>query len=485
MSAKSHVPREAHSQPDDIYPVHLLDSMKSGFVLVAWVMRFNDVLDVEKLYSSLSTLLEQGDWRKLGGRLKAAGNGKLELHVPRPFTADRPAVAFTKDDFSTISIHEHELASQFPEPQESPYAKVIYDQADFRCFAAPDGFPSTVKEMMARDVPQIGLRTTSFNDATLVSLVWPHTLMDGMGQTALLQSWSLMLAGKQDQIPQVIGAREDVLNQLGTMPPPDEPLEIDSHYPSRLGLISFIFKTLWRRFFYSPKQTRIIFLPRRAVDELKRTAKEEADGTFLSEGDVLTAWICKAIASAEPEPHPLTVLNLMNARGRLPWLTTKGVYLQNMVGVAGTYLSAQQSRASIGDIATEHRRQIAKQATAEQVTLFFQDAWKRLLAKQNPRMAFIGETDSRVMFTNNLTKASYIQVTDFSPAVIRQGQDEKTRINPSGTMVNYMHLVMKGPIKLADNFYIVGKDHAGNYWLMGTVSDQAWARFDEALEALQ
>jgi hypothetical protein len=76
MSAESpdapDTPRDGHPQPDDIYPVHMLDSIKSNHVFVAWVMRFNDVLDVEKLYSSLSTLLEQGDWRKLGGRLKAA-----------------------------------------------------------------------------------------------------------------------------------------------------------------------------------------------------------------------------------------------------------------------------------------------------------------------------------------------------------------------------------------------------------------------------
>jgi hypothetical protein len=33
-------------------------------------MRFNDVLDAEKLHDALSELLEIGDWRKLGGRLR-------------------------------------------------------------------------------------------------------------------------------------------------------------------------------------------------------------------------------------------------------------------------------------------------------------------------------------------------------------------------------------------------------------------------------
>jgi hypothetical protein len=33
-------------------------------------LRFNDVLDADKLHASLSRLLEIGDWKKVGGRLK-------------------------------------------------------------------------------------------------------------------------------------------------------------------------------------------------------------------------------------------------------------------------------------------------------------------------------------------------------------------------------------------------------------------------------
>lgn len=56
----------------DIYPVHILDALGTNHVFVSWIMNFNDVLDVDKLYRSLSELLEQGDWRKLGGRLREA-----------------------------------------------------------------------------------------------------------------------------------------------------------------------------------------------------------------------------------------------------------------------------------------------------------------------------------------------------------------------------------------------------------------------------
>jgi hypothetical protein len=54
----------------DFYPVHALDRMKDYQTFVATVMLFNDVLDANMLNASLSRLLEIGDWRKLGGRLK-------------------------------------------------------------------------------------------------------------------------------------------------------------------------------------------------------------------------------------------------------------------------------------------------------------------------------------------------------------------------------------------------------------------------------
>ena len=73
-------------ETDDVYPVHMLDDTKTlRDIVIAWTLRFNDVLDAEKLHGSLSRLLEIGDWRKAGGRLRlrvgsllfAASNGSL------------------------------------------------------------------------------------------------------------------------------------------------------------------------------------------------------------------------------------------------------------------------------------------------------------------------------------------------------------------------------------------------------------------------
>lgn len=54
----------------DVYPVHTLDRMKEYQKFVATVMYFNDALDADMINASLVKLLEIGDWKKLGGRLK-------------------------------------------------------------------------------------------------------------------------------------------------------------------------------------------------------------------------------------------------------------------------------------------------------------------------------------------------------------------------------------------------------------------------------
>lgn len=56
---------------DEIYPVHTFDDPGRLEVLVtSWTMCFNDVLDEDKIHKSLAKLLEIGDWRKAGGRLR-------------------------------------------------------------------------------------------------------------------------------------------------------------------------------------------------------------------------------------------------------------------------------------------------------------------------------------------------------------------------------------------------------------------------------
>jgi hypothetical protein len=60
----------AHLPTDQILPIHDIDDRTATRTVLCWTLRFDAVLDVEKLHAALVKLLEIGDWRKLGGRLR-------------------------------------------------------------------------------------------------------------------------------------------------------------------------------------------------------------------------------------------------------------------------------------------------------------------------------------------------------------------------------------------------------------------------------
>lgn len=56
---------------DEVYPLFFLDNLSTGRVIVlSEALRFDAVLDPIKLRDGLTRLIQQGDWRKLGGRLR-------------------------------------------------------------------------------------------------------------------------------------------------------------------------------------------------------------------------------------------------------------------------------------------------------------------------------------------------------------------------------------------------------------------------------
>jgi hypothetical protein len=68
---KSKPVRPQRIATDTVVPVHRSDDKAVYRGLVIWQMfRFEEVLDPELLRKSLQTLLEHGNWRKLGARLR-------------------------------------------------------------------------------------------------------------------------------------------------------------------------------------------------------------------------------------------------------------------------------------------------------------------------------------------------------------------------------------------------------------------------------
>jgi hypothetical protein len=79
--AKKPVPIAPATIPSDIVvPFHTFDSSPYLRTLILnFTYRFDDVLDVDKLRTSLERLFEIGDWRKLGARVRLNVSPQREL----------------------------------------------------------------------------------------------------------------------------------------------------------------------------------------------------------------------------------------------------------------------------------------------------------------------------------------------------------------------------------------------------------------------
>ncbi|KAJ5699022.1 hypothetical protein N7462_001027 [Penicillium macrosclerotiorum] len=472
---------------EDTYPLHSLDDHKSNRSFVHWIMRFNDVLEPNKLNSALSRLLDIGDWKKLGGRLRFKKNGRLEVYFPKSPKAQLSKVFFTHQSFD-MNIEVHPVACRMPMETNGPSAQPV--MSDFRPFIARPNFPS-LNDLVQQNQAMISLHVTSFNDSTIIGLAWPHVLMDVLGGQALLIGWSAVLAGQEDQVPTVFGAREDILRDKEVISD-DETQEALKIEPRRLqggSLLLFHLRLLWDRFWGCSRERRVIFLPKACFKTLEAQVQADlAEVTqgfdtkpFISENDILTAWAVRAVAS-ESNPRPITVLSLLNARFRIPkLLKSTGVFVQNMVIASFAFLPAPVAAGSMGSIALSHREHLAEQGTEKQTTAFLRSVIQDIESTRRPRLAF-GTSDSVTILINNVMKANLMTTLNFEAAVVRKGDVSDTRKNPPGTMTSYYNEALDGALDFFDVCLMLGKDYSGNYWLMGNFLPRAWAKIEEDLK---
>jgi len=409
--------------------------------------------------------------------------------VPQTFTMERPAVSYSHQVLA-IDIDDHPLASTLPKATAEP--SIHPGPGRFRAFAAREDAPATLEAFLYHDTPQLSLHITSFCDATLVALSWPHTLMDVMGQQALLRGWSLVLAGRESEVPPMLGAREDAICAIADAPveKPEE-FKVGQKQLRGWSMVMFGLRFVWDLLWNPVVDTRTIFLPQRAVAQLQRQAQEDlvaqAGGEkepFVSEGDVLTAWATRAVASSLPNPRPVTVLHAINTRFRLPSLIqSSGVYIQNMALAAFTFLSPEVAMGPLGQIALENRRHLTEQSTEGQVLAFLRQLRQEPKLRGDPAMV-CGQSDALLIPITNWTRANFFKTVDFSPAVVRTGETGESRSNPPGTMVYHHSQAMRQSATTRNVIVVLGKDHSDNYWLTGILLPPAWARIEEEINKL-
>nr|POE48972.1 hypothetical protein CFP56_32124 [Quercus suber] len=407
-------------------------------------------------------------------------SGTLEIYVPRQFTSERPAVRYMHKELP-MSINNHTVARELPKVTES--SSIQNRPANFWSFVARENGPSTLEDFLSGDVPQLSLYITSFDDATLVALSFPHTLTDAMGQGALLRAWSLVLNGRESEVPDLIGARQDVICETLDSSTITEHFILGSKQLGMIGMLKLglhFAGDLLRDWWMEDVTVRHIFMTKQNMNVLRQRAYDEAvaasgdEKVFVSDGDVLAAWAACAVAASMPYPRPVTVLQALNARFRLSsMLKAQGVYVQNSNTYAFTSLPATISSSTLGYLALENRRQLMEQATEAQMLAHLSEVRQKLRRKQGTLM-LPGPSNAAFILMTNWTRAAMFSAADFSAAVVRPGESGVMRKNPPGTIV-YHDMQALGSKPHANVFAVLGKDHGGNYWLLGSLRPATWA----------
>ncbi|KAL5333779.1 hypothetical protein BJX70DRAFT_403192 [Aspergillus crustosus] len=193
-----------------------------------------------------------------------------------------------------MSTLEHPLASKLPRATERP--AVVADPNDFDDLTSDPDTPKTLEDYLARDVPQTSLHVVSFTDSTLISISLPHTLTDGTGGALIYRCWSLVLQGREDEIPAFHGYDSDPLATFGQT-------------ASEPYMYQPLLLTGWRKIVCIPGPY-LAGLRKKAIEEIRATPGNEKGS--VGDNDVITAWFTRLTVGHFPHNSTMTV-RIMNA----------------------------------------------------------------------------------------------------------------------------------------------------------------------------
>ncbi|KAI8627728.1 hypothetical protein F5Y19DRAFT_441035 [Xylariaceae sp. FL1651] len=486
--------RDPHVGPDEVFPVHLIDQtalVRSS--LISYTFKYEQVLDASKLRDSLSTLLASKEWRKVGGRLRVDKAGKLEIHVPIKFTPDRPPIRFSHVHHD-MRMDQHHLARRLPK-KTGDKPSLHEGCHTFREFSIPTTLPNDIKHYLSTDEPLVCLHITTFADGTLVSITFPHSLTDAMGTSSLIRAWAhvLLQGGCESLDIHPEGMTNDILASVGS--PSDKAAEdtkfvLEDQETRGLSLLALGARFAFDMFARRNIQTKIIYLPANFISHLRQQASKDLklgsgdeDGgvSFVSDGDIITAWGSRMILSSAPSRGSALICNVFDMRKRVDgihWSPT-AAYLQNLILPSTTALTADEATTlSVSQLAGRVRKAIVEQTTGPQVRSLMRIA-RSWFVSPGTMPLFASWDAIRAIFITNWAKARFLDQADFAPAVER----EETR-QGVGTLkpVAYWGTTLSVTDNPRDVFVIYGKDNDGDYWVHGYLRAETWELIQNELE---
>ncbi|KAI1456607.1 hypothetical protein F4805DRAFT_475750 [Annulohypoxylon moriforme] len=473
---------------DIVVPAHYWDNSFPGRSLIVYdLLRFDEVLDAEKLKASLEKLLNLHGWRRLAARIRLNENGNLDYHIPAYFNEERVPFSFDHENLE-ISINEHPRASRFRADPNAITPRIQCQESDWIDFMYQPGDPKNLDDYLYSDRPILGFRMVTFTDATLLTISWPHMIFDAMGNAAFFRAWSLILNGRDDEVPEFHGADSDPLATLGT-----QPVEKFKHADKQIGIKQVVI--LWLRYIYdrlrNPKPNedgRTIFVPAAYVKHLCETARSglkamhpDSQVPFISEGDIICAWWSQQLARVQipkPSNREVALYNVFGLRGRLSQdlLPPNRAYVGNAFCQVPAFMTASDILTKpLAFVATAIRKAYMDLGTRGQVEAVMNIS---RAAQDKGGAAIFGDPWAHLVICSNWTKADLFNI-DFSGAITRSPmKGDHTFGKPSFIQG---HVFIKG-LTMISCFVVMGKDAEGNYWLLSFLKEKYWVAVDEMLE---
>ncbi|KAK3997393.1 hypothetical protein QBC44DRAFT_396730 [Cladorrhinum sp. PSN332] len=474
---------------DEIFEAYFFDDTPMTRVVMRWWFQVDGVLDPQMLHDSLSQLISLPTWRRLGGRLRLNTITKrLEFHIPPVFDSDRPAVRFSHSKIN-IPLANHPVSDYLPRPTpENPSVQYCLDSASFsQHFPDMERLPVNFYPYLTTDQPPIALQIISFEDHTLVTLNLPHALTDAIGLSLLIKNWCHILAKpsqiNSSQIPPLPGS-----DPLLLLPRPKEPYVLHDQLmtPFKFTLLKALY---FKDMLLGPKmspQMRVLFLPARKIRSLLSyytppppQSPTEQEQSTITTSDLLTALSLHSIIHTLPPqilpPRSLTILNHFELRSRLPALFPRSqTHIQNAFDTATCLIpSSQSKKLSPYQLALRLRRALKTQTTPQQISSIVSAQQQSLT--RNGRPAVYSLLNGLILPASNWARCDFWNAADFSPAVAAQGQGKG-----KGTGKVVMYNAFDADRQLGSRHRnvtnILGKDEEGNYWVAGTLSQNAWVR---------
>ncbi|KXS12960.1 hypothetical protein M427DRAFT_146855 [Gonapodya prolifera JEL478] len=496
----------APNSADTVVRMHHVDDTQSFRDICMHVtFRFDQPLDVDMMEAALGRLLGRPGWKKLGARVRLNKSGHLEYHIPQSYTPTRPAFQLTRATHA-VPIGLHPIAARLPRGGSdslsvSPHAGL------FRSFLVPASTPTDLTHWLFEDRPQLALHFNSFKDATLITLTFMHTMLDGLGIGALLEAWSAELEGKP--VKEFVGYDVDPLISMSEPVPATDPRKAHAEeYVLKdreirgLGMLRVAANLVLEPLMHPAEEDRVIVIPptvfakmkARALSDLASADKasivpDAADPSkpFLSDGDVLAAWYNSLVFRSEPwsrsakPSKSVLLMNVFNTRQLIG--TTEPVlipptsaYTSNATVFMNSLFTLQEITAlPLGQVANRVRRDLVAQSTRAQVEAQQRLIWKT--TKEAGHSPLFGESDVAFVVFTNWTKAKMFEM-DFGAAVVGSSEGEKKRAVPS-----YVHpdATIKGVVGSRNAAVCMGKDSQGNWFLHGTLRKKTWENVIKAI----